>query len=205
MNKLYVFLAFVAGGVCGVLGTKTYFEDLYRRQYEEDLESVKKVWTYKKPAEEDVKVKEDDEPVLDKEPRENEMYQYAKILQKKGYTNYSDTPVDTSEMTAPEVYTPPENYKDPYPIPPDILGSDGYDQITLFYTEDKVLLNEDDTKVDNIEDVVGLDSLNHFGEYEEDVLYVRNERLRTDYEVLMDPRTYPQVLEERPYLSREDE
>lgn len=203
MNKLYVFLAFVAGGVCGVLGTKTYFEDLYRRQYEEDLESVKKVWTYKKPAEEDVK--EDDEPVLDKEPRENEMYQYAKILQKKGYTNYSDTPVDTSEMTAPEVYTPPENYKDPYPIPPDILGSDGYDQITLFYTEDKVLLNEDDTKVDNIEDVVGLDSLNHFGEYEEDVLYVRNERLRTDYEVLMDPRTYPQVLEERPYLSREDE
>lgn len=203
MNKLHVFLAFVAGGVCGVLGTKTYFEDLYRRQYEEDLESVKKVWTYKKPVEDDTK--EDNEPVLDKEPRENEMYQYAKILQKKGYTNYSDTPVDTSEMTAPEVYTPPENYKDPYPIPPDILGSDGYDQITLFYTEDKVLLNEDDTKVDNIEDVVGLDSLNHFGEYEEDVLYVRNERLRTDYEVLMDPRTYPQVLEERPYLSREDE
>lgn len=203
MNKLHVFLAFVAGGVCGVLGTKTYFEDLYRRQYEEDLESVKKVWTYKKPVEDDSK--EDNEPVLDKEPRENEMYQYAKILQKKGYTNYSDTPVDTSEMTAPEVYTPPENYKDPYPIPPDILGSDGYDQITLFYTEDKVLLNEDDTKVDNIEDVVGLDSLNHFGEYEEDVLYVRNERLRTDYEVLMDPRTYPQVLEERPYLSREDE
>lgn len=203
MNKLYVFLAFVAGGVCGVLGTKTYFEDLYRRQYEEDLESVKKVWTYKKPAEEDAK--EDDESVLVKGNHENEMYQYAKILQKSGYINYSDTPVDTSEMTAPEVYTPPENYKDPYPIPPDILGSDGYDQITLFYTEDKVLLNEDDTKVDNIEDVVGLDSLNHFGEYEEDVLYVRNERLRTDYEVLMDPRTYPQVLEERPYLSREDE
>lgn len=203
MNKLYVFLAFVAGGVCGVLGTKTYFEDLYRRQYEEDLESVKKVWTYKKPVKDDAK--KEDEPVLDKEPRENEMYQYAKILQKKGYINYSDTPVDTSEMTAPEVYAPLENYKDPYPIPPDILGSDGYDQITLFYTEDKVLLNEDDTKVDNIEDIVGLDSLNHFGEYEEDVLYVRNERLRTDYEVLMDPRTYPQVLEERPYLSREDE
>ena len=147
MNKLHVFLAFVAGGVCGVLGTKAYFEALYRRQYEEDLESVKKVWTYKKPVEDEVK--EDNEPVLDKEPRENEMYQYAKILQKKGYTNYSDTPVDTSE--------------------------------------------------------IGLDSLNHFGEYEEDVLYVRNERLRTDYEVLMDPRTYPQVLEERPYLSREDE
>lgn len=203
MNKLYVFLAFVAGGVCGVLGTKTYFEDLYRRQYEEDLESVKKVWTYKKPVVDNTK--EDNEPVLVKGNHENEMYQYAKILQKSGYINYSDTPVDTSEMTAPEVYTPPENYKDPYPIPPDILGSDGYDQITLFYTEDKVLLNEDDTKVDNIEDVVGLDSLNHFGEYEEDVLYVRNERLRTDYEVLMDPRTYPQVLEERPYLSREDE
>lgn len=203
MNKLYVFLAFVAGGVCGVLGTKTYFEDLYRRQYEEDLESVKKVWTYKKPAEDNTK--EDDKPVLDKEPRENEMYQYAKILQKKGYTNYSDTPVDTSEMTAPEVYTPPENYKDPYPIPPDILGSDGYDQITLFYTEDKVLLNEDDTKLNDIEEVIGLESLNHFGEYEEDVLYVRNERLRTDYEVLMDPRTYSQVLEERPYLYREDE
>ena len=204
MNKLYVFLAFVAGGVCGVLGTKTYFEDLYRRQYEEDLESVKRVWTYKKPSSEEESNK-NDEPSIDTKPRENEMYEYAKILQKKGYVNYGDAPVDVSEMNAPEVYTPPENYKDPYPISPDILGSDGYDQITLFYTEDKVLLNEDDTKVTDIEDVIGLESLNHFGEYEEDVLYVRNERLRTDYEVLMDPRTYARVLEERPYLYREDE
>ena len=40
------------------------------------------------------------------------------------------------------------------------------------------------------DDVVGMESLTHFGEYEDDSVFVRNDRLKCDYEILMDERTY---------------
>lgn len=55
---------------------------------------------------------------------------------------------------------------------------------------------------DEIEETVGKGSLTHFGEYEPDSVFVRNDRLKVDYEILMDQRTYAQVLEEKPWLVR---
>ena len=46
---------------------------------------------------------------------------------------------------------------------------------------------------DEIEELIGKDSLNHFGEYEDDSVFVRNDRLRTDYEILADSRPYGEV------------
>ena len=46
---------------------------------------------------------------------------------------------------------------------------------------------------DQIEDLIGEDSLSHFGEYEDDSVFVRNDRLRTDYEILADTRRYGDV------------
>ena len=49
-------------------------------------------------------------------------------------------------------------------------------------------------------ETIGKDSLTHFGEYEDDSVFVRNDRLKADYEILMDQRTYAEVLQEKPYL-----
>ena len=38
--------------------------------------------------------------------------------------------------------------------------------------------------------MVGLDSLTHFGQYEDDSVYVRNDERMTDYEILLDIRGY---------------
>ena len=46
--------------------------------------------------------------------------------------------------------------------------------------------------MNNVEDIIG-DALSHFGEYEEDAVYVRNEQLRAEYEILKDLRTYAEV------------
>ena len=61
--------------------------------------------------------------------------------------------------------------------------------ISLTYFADGVLADEYGVIVDNVEEIVG-DGLNHFGEYEEDAVYVRNDAKRCDYEILKDERKY---------------
>ena len=50
----------------------------------------------------------------------------------------------------------------------------------------------------NIEETVG-DALEHFGEYEDDSVFVRNEENMCDYEILLDQRTYSDVIKQRPH------
>ena len=63
-----------------------------------------------------------------------------------------------------------------------------------------------DDNDDIIEDLVGVtgfattDELeSHFGEYEDDSIFVRNDRLKCDLEILFDRRTYAEVLAKEPY------
>lgn len=46
--------------------------------------------------------------------------------------------------------------------------------------------------------LLGIDSLNHFGEYEDDSVFVRNDARKCDYEILLDQRTYSEVAEDMP-------
>ena len=45
----------------------------------------------------------------------------------------------------------------------------------------------------DIEETIGEDALDHFGDYAEEVVHVRNEREELDYEVTLDPRRYVDV------------
>ena len=55
--------------------------------------------------------------------------------------------------------------------------------------EEIAALKEHLSKEDEPEDIVG-DALNHFGEYEEDSVFVRSDPKRCDYEILRDLRSY---------------
>lgn len=70
---------------------------------------------------------------------------------------------------------------------------DGYERISLTYYADGVLADEDNEPVDDIEEIVG-DGLEHFGEYEEDSVFVRNDAKKCDYEILRDLRTFAEVV-----------
>ena len=63
-----------------------------------------------------------------------------------------------------------------------VIGDEDFDQVSLEYYTDGESLYEGSECIPNIEDVVGVDNiaLLHGAE---DVIYVRNEDLRTDYEV----------------------
>lgn len=88
----------------------------------------------------------------------------------------------------------------PYVISPDEFGEfEDYERISLSYYADQILADEDDEKVEDVDNVVGLESLAHFGEYEDDSVFVRNDRLKCDYEILLDQRTYSDVIKQRPH------
>ena len=52
--------------------------------------------------------------------------------------------------------------------------------------------------VDDIEETVGIDSLTHFGEYEDGSVFVRNDERKCDYEILLDHRNYEDVIKKKP-------
>ena len=71
--------------------------------------------------------------------------------------------------------------KKPYVIAPEEFGEEyEYDTISLTYYSDRVLTDDDDEIVEDVEDVVGFESLESFGEYEDDSVFVRNDRLKCD-------------------------
>lgn len=82
----------------------------------------------------------------------------------------------------------------PYVIDPYDFGErDGYRKFELTYYADGTLEDEDYNIVDDVDDLIGVDSLNTFGRYEDDSVFVRNDKLRSDFQILKDPRTYEEA------------
>lgn len=118
--------------------------------------------------------------------------EYAEILRKENYTNYNEA------KEAIKVH-------EPYVIPPEDFGElDDYDTMSLTYYADGVLADDMDEIVEDVDDIVGRDSLSHFGEYEDDSVFVRNDNMRADYEILLDERRYSDVVNKNPHLAEEE-
>ena len=120
--------------------------------------------------------------ISDESASEEERAQYNFVLSNSGYNADRE-----------------EDKKAPYTIYPEEFGAiDDYETVSLLYFADGVLTDDRGEKVDDIADKVGADFYTHFGEYEEDSVFVRNEARKCDYEILMDSRNYEEVLALRP-------
>lgn len=195
MNKTKNFMMFVLGVAVGSVVTWRYVEKKYERIAQEEIDSVKEVFSKR-----ETDVTEDDEVIREKASNAKEkpnIVEYAAKLREQGYTNYSDVEPETKKEEANEE----SMYIDtPYVIQPEEVGEfDDYEIIGLTYYADQVLTDEDDKLVEDIEDTIGFDSLSRFGEYEDDSVFVRNDRLKCDYEILLDQRKYSDVIKRRPH------
>ena len=81
----------------------------------------------------------------------------------------------------------------PYVISPKEFDEEGYETISLTYYADGVLADEQNFPIEDIEDTVGNDALNSFGEYEDDSVFVRDDDKGIDYEILLDNRKYSEL------------
>ena len=178
MKQLLCFsLGAAVGGLLGYCLTKRYYENLI----DDEIDAA--VASYERAAED----------------RDEERYQRAKEAMKEygipggNYNNVERldleerTDVD-EELEVKDVNPfPGEKVDYPYIITPEAYHeefTDVVDKETLTYYAGNNVLVTDEDEVLEIEDIIGSDSLEHFGEYESDTVFVRNERLGTDYEVI---------------------
>lgn len=162
---------FVSGVGIGVAAVWKFFDTKYKNQVskkiDEIMSNVKKVES-NVPSELPAKVIT--EPVL----RDIDISEDSKI-------NYS-------KIAEPYMIAKETTNEKPYVIAPSEFGENGYETISLRYYSDGLLADDMDEVIENIDETVGADSLNHFGEYEDDSVFVRNDRLKVDYEILLDNR-----------------
>lgn len=113
--------------------------------------------------------------------------------------------LENSEIITENSYASSDKTADkPYVIPPEEFGEmESYVPESLTYYADGVLADEDDKIIDDVEDVVGADFYKHFGEYEDDSVFVRNDSKKHDYEILKDFRLYSDVVKNKPHLSED--
>ena len=168
-------LIFAVGAAIGSVVTWKLIETKYKRIADEEIESVKRTF-----AERYAKV--DEEPEETTMESSEETYEHVR-------TNYADIVRNNYSEETMTVGTKP------YVIPPEEFGEmDEYDQVSLTYYADGTLTDDRDYPVEDVDSVVGKDSLTHFGEYEDDSVFVRNDMTKTDYEILLDPRRYSDVV-----------
>ena len=190
MSKLSNALIFVSGCAVGVVATYQYFNKKYEENIAEDRESMRQAIANLKSEglEEAIKAAE----AAKEKP---ELSEYTAKLQENGYTNYSAISSDAPEKEEPDK----EEIDKPYVISPDDFGEfDYYNQISLTYYADDVLAYDDDSVIRDIDKVVGKGSLNTFGEYEDDSVFVRDDDKKIDYEILRDTRRYSDVVGDDP-------
>ena len=187
MNKTIASLiAFTAGGAIGSAVTWIFVKKKYEKIAQEEINSVKEVFA-KRSAEIEAAESEtvtEEIPVFDEETHE----EYAALTMAYGGDIVPNVGPDKPHVISPEEFGELEDY----------------DRVSLSYYADGVLTDENDREIEDVEGTVGRDSLTRFGEYEPDSVFVRDDRLKIDYEILLKPRTYADVLRQKPYLVEDE-
>jgi len=232
MNKPYAILAFVTGALLGVSVTGTILKIKYAKDLEREVDSViesfsaapRVIFKDKNDLSETKESEVDPTPKLTLvndegidvakgfyySPENDEQF---KPRVKKYYDEHgNELVVDEEEdedgfpvLTEEDVLV----YSDPYPISPDEFAQlieDGYSvsNWTLYNgSYGKVLADDNDEIVTQgqLETTIGK-GLEHMGEYEEDIAFVANDRLRCVIEITEDLRNYSDVVKAMPFIAQ---
>lgn len=163
------FIFWACGAICGFGASYMMLKRKYENLIQEEIESVKAV--YKKNQ--DVKDKETEESPIDKADS---------IINQNGYN-----PLRYGAVKSIQVISPDEFGDEP-----------DYEKIELSYYDDGFLTDDNDEIINDSKKIIG-DALEHFGEYEENVVMVVNHELQVYYEIIRDTRRYVDVVSKTPY------
>lgn len=192
MNKNIV-IAFIAGSITGGFVTWKFIRKKYEDQYQKDLAEIKEMLALSDEADVDKTVPKPDSSQSLEKPSIDE---YLKTMTDAGYVDYSTTFTKENDTSKVEEDKKVES-RDVYVITPDEFGEvETYNKIELNYFADGVVADDDGQIITDIAGVLGDGALERFGEYEENALHVRNDRLKSYFEVLKDKRMYDEVFED---------
>lgn len=170
-SKFACILSFTLGAAIGGVASWRVLKAFYDRKTDEEVDSVKEYYANKYG-----------EKAKYEGPEDSDEAAYQEAVQK--YRGDSTT----REGERKEEDTMRDR---PYVISPDEFAEiEEYETTTLYYFSDGVLTHLNGEVVEDVDETIGSDSLNHIGEYEEDVVHVRNDELKCDFEILRDPTRY---------------
>ena len=186
-NKTAYIVSLAVGALIGSAATWIFTKKYYEKISKEEIDSVKKEFSKMRNV--------SSEPSDHKEPHNDisSLKETSEKIERYNYTDHSKK--EEQDITVKEV----NDVNDPYVISPDEYGEYmDYEQISLTYFSDGVLADEYTLDViDDIAGTVGEDYADHFGEYEDDSVHIRNDATRCEYEILADLRTYSDALSEK--------
>ena len=183
MNSIKYALIFAAGFGVGIAATYKTVKKYYEQIAQEEIDSVKERYG---------RGHIESEPV-DEENTEETVNLYKKIIGEEDYKDYSEI-----SRKPPEEKTQKEEVSEEvtsvrtekYLIPEtDFMNreDEGYDYATLhYYSKDGIVVDDNGEPVVDVEEKIGFSSLARFGEFESDAIYIRNEKYKCDYEVLLE-------------------
>lgn len=202
-NTLSKVFIFTVGAAVGSAVTWKLLKDKYEQITNEEIESVKEYYSkkYRDAVVYDPFNDTTDEAADEIDRNRHELVSDCDdLVVKEGYINYSDIKTEKKEVDHMQ-------HDEPYVISPSEYGSlDGYDTNSFTYYADGVLADDADEALDDesIDYIVGADFADHFGEYEDDSVFIRNDFLRCDYEILADERNYSEVAQLYASLNKEE-
>lgn len=194
MNKLLGVGIFIVGAAIGSFTTWKCLKTKYEEIAQEEIDSVKQMYLKKEKSQYMKPIKSDDDDktimnIKNEEAKKEDIKKVNQIIEENNYAR------DIKEVKQEHHYI----------IRPDELGEyDDYDVISLVYYDDHILADENNEIVEDIGDKIGFESLEHFGEYEADSVFVRNDQRKCDYEILLDSRTYSEAVSYDAYCMEDE-
>ena len=184
-DKLSKLIIFAAGAAIGSAITWKVVKTRYE-QIVEELENDVEYLVGREKDDKEGTDEESEEPareVVRSAYEKPNLKEYAKKLEELKYNEEEDGEIMGDR---------------PYVISPEEFGDlDDHETVTLYYYADGVLIPDDPNAEpltdEEIDEFVGKDSLNHFGEYEDDSVFVRNNTTKGDYEILRVEDNYSDI------------
>ena len=198
-RKLSNVLLFTAGVAVGSLATWRYFKTKYEVVEDEIEEKTEETEETEGESEEESPEVLESKMSYKKPP----LKEYVKMVESNGYVPKThmeevEEEIANGELGDKDVY-------EPFIIRPDEYGElHAYETLSLNYYADGVLTDELDNPIEDVESLVPADFADHFGEYDDNAVFVRNDNLECDYEILRDLRKFTDVVGEYPYPTEDE-
>lgn len=203
ISKLFMF---AVGAAIGSFSAWFYAKKKYEKIANDEIRSMREYFRRreKELLEDDAEEEAEEtkgEPESSKE--ENDKGIYSNIIKESGYVRYGKL----SNQNNSEEAEGNDVDDEPYVIRPDLFDTlDDYESMTLTYYADGVLADMFDVPIDNPDALVGTDFVDCFNadEVDGDVVYVRNERKKTDFEIIEDLRNYSDMMKNKMRLEEDE-
>lgn len=191
-EKLIIFVVGAAFGAgVAVLGTKSYFEAIAN----DEIESVKKAYKTPNTPHEDEKLQDFVNAVKTQNTRtskgDNAIYEQK--IEHFGYDLIKHENIQDAEEKLAEKESPGDEKSRPHRISIDDFTENGpyYQQVTVtYFPKEQLLVDDISGEFEDVESTVGKDNMELFRELDEDVIYIRNDNVSIDYEVVKSNAEY---------------